>query len=296
MRTLYGLAMIAMLLVLAVPSGLDSCAISPPVAVFVASQGPAARGEFLRGKVPAVLGSYSQRDLVAAFRVLSGAPLSEAEVAALYPKSEPAYGFPAPAPISEPWIEARQLIPGIQPIAHLEPYKTVSTNGQMVSFPNCQRDAFLTASTTQATLIANWGAADPRTAEWMKAQDQVFANCDGTTTTIPPEPAGAMDPLLAAHRRYQIAAAHFYAGHFREASNRFRRIAGEPDSPWHGIAPYLAARALLRAGLVGGDRPAFEQGKEALQAILKDPRLRNGTRPVSLYCISGRFASSLKSV
>ncbi|HXA49595.1 MAG TPA: hypothetical protein VNV86_04795, partial [Candidatus Acidoferrum sp.] len=95
MRALYGLAMIAMLLVLAVPSGLDSCAISPLVAVFVASRGPADRGEFLRGKVPAVLGSYSQRDLVAAFRVLSGAPLSEAEVAALYPKPEPVYGYPA---------------------------------------------------------------------------------------------------------------------------------------------------------------------------------------------------------
>lgn len=271
MRALYGLVMVAMLLVLAVPSGLDSCAISPPVAVFVASQGPADRGEFLRGKVSAVLDSYSQRDLVAAFRVLSGVPLSEAEVAALYPRPEQTSGYPVAAPISEPWIEARRLIPGVQPIAHLQPYKTVSTNGQMVSFLNCQRDAFLTATTTQASLIATWGVADPRTAEWVKAQDQVFANCDGTTITIPPEPNGAMDPLLAAHRRYQIAAADFYAGHFREAWGRFRRIAGEPDSPWHEIAPYLAARALLRAGLMDGDRPAFEQGKEGLQAILKDP-------------------------
>ncbi|SPE26704.1 hypothetical protein SBA3_1280006 [Candidatus Sulfopaludibacter sp. SbA3] len=81
-----------------------------------------------------------------------------------------------------------------------------------------------------------------------------------------------MDPRLAAHRRYQIAAAWFYAGDLRKASQLFRDIAAEEDSPWRDIAPYLAARALLRAGSVNGDKDAFREGKQQIQAILDDPQ------------------------
>jgi hypothetical protein len=223
--------------------------------------------------------SYSRRDLIAAFRVLSGKQLTEADVASLYPTREASSGYPAAEPIAEPWVEFRRTVPGAGTIERLEPYRTAMANGSMQTFLNCQRDAFLRASETLSELLSVWGAEDPRTLEWLRAQDQVFANCAGPPANIPAEPSAGMDTLLAAHRRYQIAAANFYAGHFREARERFRRIAQEPDSPWREIAPYLEARCLLRAGLVDANDAAFQEGKAALQTILEDPSREDWHQP-----------------
>ena len=270
MKPVYGAILVALLLILAAPSGLDSCAIAPPAAVFVAHKRPADREAFLAGRVPVLQRSYSGPDLIAAFRVLSGKPLTEAEVASLYPAPESEHAYSAPEPVAQPWVQFRENVPGVLPLARLEPYRTISTNGGMQTFLNCQRDAFLRAVDTLDELMTKWGPEDARTTEWLKAQDQVFANCAGPSDSIPAEPTAGMDKLLAAHRRYQIAAANFYAGHYREARERFRHIAQEADSPWRGIAPYLEARALLRAGLVDGDQAGFQEGKAAVQALLDD--------------------------
>ena len=41
------------------------------------------------------------------------------------------------------------------------------------------------------------------------------------------------------------------------AQTAFQQIAADEASPWNGIAPYLAARALLRAGKLEGDSAAM---------------------------------------
>src|SRR5437870_2617202 len=80
MRGLPPLAVIAGVLVISVPSGLDSCAIAPPEPVFATSQRPADVDQFLKGKVGILQRSYGQNYLIGAFRILSGVPLTGAEI------------------------------------------------------------------------------------------------------------------------------------------------------------------------------------------------------------------------
>jgi hypothetical protein len=150
-------------------------------------------------------------------------------------------------------------------------YKTVSTSGLIYSFQNCHEDAFFNAADTLSELSAAWGDKDPKTLDWVRAQDQVFANCSGKDPVIPEPPEANADPLFAAYRRYQIAAALFYAGQYRKASEAFEQIAADGESPWRGYGPYLAARALLRAGRYDGDQEALHEGERQLLAISKDP-------------------------
>jgi hypothetical protein len=272
MKARYAAAAAAGFLAIAVPTGLDSCAIGPPAAIFATSQGPADRGQFLKGRIGVLQRSYQKKYLIGAFRILSGAPLTEEEADTLFDwPRDGGVGYPTPVG-PEGWLATRQLVRGLQALPRLEAYKTVNRSGIQYSFLNCLSDAFQTAAGTLTTLATEWGFDNPKTLEWATAQDQVFANGSASEAAIPAPPVDGMDPVLAAHRRYQIAAARFYAGDLREAAQSFREIAGEKDSPWREIAPYLAARALLRAALLNGDREAFRDGKERIQAILDDPQ------------------------
>ena len=261
MKACCSAAMAVGFLVVVVPTGLDSCSIAPPTAIFATSQRPAdVSGQFLKGRLGVLQRSYEKKYLIAAFRILSRAPLTEEEADSLL-ESSAARGR------RSGWIARRQrsgLLRGsISQICRLQigfdPYKTVTLKGLQYSFLNCQSNAFETANETLESLGAEWGFDDPKTLEWATAQDQVFANCSASKATIPASASGGMDPRLAAHRSYQIAAACFYAGDFRKAAERFKAIAKEKGSPWREIAPYLAARALLRAGLVNGDRDAIQR-------------------------------------
>jgi hypothetical protein len=165
----------------------------------------------------------------------------------------------------------RRTVPQLGPAAPIEVYKTVTTSGLIYSFQNCYKDAFLNAVDTLSKLNTAWGNEDPKTLDWVRAQDQVFANCSSKDPVIPDPPLANADPLFAAYRRYQIAAALLYAGQYRRASEAFERIAADRESPWRGYGPYLAARALLRAGMFGGDRDALREGEQRLLAISRDP-------------------------
>ena len=216
------------------------------------------RSEFLKGKLGVLRPAFRMQYLIGAFRILARVPLTDAEVEALYgPETDENSG------ISNTWTTAG----GDQ----INPYKPISTADTQSAYLNCHQDAFDKAAATRAALKASWGAKDPRTVEWVRGQDQVFSNCSGKDASIPGAPNANMDPLLARYRQYQIGAALFYAGQHRKAAEAFEQIAADKESPWHDIAPYLAARALLRAGKLEGDAAAFQQGKERLVAILNDP-------------------------
>jgi tetratricopeptide (TPR) repeat protein len=273
MKACYAAAAALGFLAIAVPTGLDSCAIAPPEPVFATRQGPAdLQGEFLKGRIGVLQRSYKEIYLIGAFRALSGAPLTEQEADSLYPDAPQGGIGQSPGSAAESWLAARQHVQGLPAMPRVEVYKTVNLPGLQYSFANCQANAFEKAVETLSSLAADWGFDNPQTLEWATAQDQVFANCSATQPTIPAPPHDGMDPVLAAHRRYQIAAAWFYAGDLRKAAQSFQEIAAEKDSPWREIAPYLAARALLRAGLLNGDREAFRQGKERIRTILDDPQ------------------------
>jgi hypothetical protein len=95
--------------------------------------------------------------------------------------------------------------------------------------------------------------------------DLVFRKCDGDKAEIPQEASADLPPLIRADREYQIAAAHFYAGNYQAALDRFRRIGQDPSSPWNTISRYLVARTLLRM--------TDAQFQTEAQAILSDPKL-----------------------
>lgn len=170
-----------------------------------------------------------------------------------------------------------------------------------MGYLNCPADAFRNAAATLQKRVQQLGADNAYINDWVKAQDQVFSNCNGPGTLpriqeswpqpgkkesaeAPPSPAIPADaaPDAPAHikadRAYQIAAAYFYAGVFDTAEKRFEEIAKDASSPWRTMAPYLAARALIRKGTLGAganqlDAAALREAEARLHAILQNPAL-----------------------
>ena len=76
---------------------------------------------------------------------------------------------------------------------------------------------------------------------------------------IPAELDASATPQARADRAYQIATASFYAGQWDAAVTRFRAIAADRTSPWQPWGEYLAGRAFLRKGTIGGAGGALDQ-------------------------------------
>lgn len=287
MRIFTGLAATAVLAVLTLPTDLDSCSIAPPEPVFATTERPAATAaEFRAGEIGVIQPTFRRRYLVAAYRTLTGAPVSEKEAAWMLPSASTATtdsAAPAKSP-DEAWAEARKGVAGLAAAAYIDSYKSAKSGGEVVYFRNCMDAAFDTARQTLAARIAKWGATSANVRDWTAAQDTVFSNCSGEKVAIPaPAPAGA-DPLLAADRRYQIAAAYFYACDWRKAREAFTAIAAERDSPWRNIAPYLIARTYVREASLDVKPAALAEAESRFQAIAND-RARPELREASLRMV-----------
>src|SRR5579883_786638 len=265
---LLGLAALA----LTVPFGLDSCSIAPPTAVFVTKQRPADEAKFLGGSLGVLQRSYKKPYLFAAYRILSGKPLTPEETASVREVADPPRVNPDYRE-GYSWVTARAGIAALGPAPRIDAYKTVTRAGYQQSFRNCQEAAFDTAAAAYAEVVDLWGKEDPKLLDWVRAQDQVFANCAGGPPQIPSEPAPDADPVFAGYRRYQIAAANFYAGRFRDASRMFLEIAHDQQNPWRDAGLYLSARSLLRAAMFDEDTAAFGEAREQLLAVRSDPEL-----------------------
>ena len=266
------------------PEG-ESCGPWLPAAQFVYVYNPGP--EFVKGELGVVSPRYYRRNLVVAYRYLSGAPLTAGEIDALLPKPsrlvDYPQGFGGPLPVAL-WLRARTAVPGAPELKNIDTERKVLANGLYSAYRNCLDDAFDDATETLAARIKNWGAGSQQTVEWLRGQDQVFANCGGDRwewnskpplvraefRAPAPLPPGA-DPLLAADRQYQTAAALFYGGKYKEATEAFRAVARNTASPWHESGRYLAARALLREGAVDGEKDALAAAEKALEEVLADP-------------------------
>lgn len=120
--------------------------------------------------------------------------------------------------------------------------------------PNCHADAFRTAARTLESRLVSYGnSADLR--DWIAGQDAVFANCSGAAA-LPADPGTDAPLWLRQDRAYQQGAAALYKGAHDDAARRFDLIATDDASPWHTIAPYLAARADIRSALSADANPA----------------------------------------
>ena len=197
-------------LFLAFPVVLDSCAIGPPTPIFVTLKRPAdVEGQFLKGRVGVVRPSLDPRYLIGAFRILSGRPLTRTEADALYTPTPDRNGR-----YRLEWANGRGVDPSAWAARRLalaadggsrpaiQGYKNTEAIGMIGSFLNCNHDAYGTAAATLQSLEDLWGLQDGRLLSWVLAQDQVFANCAASGAGMPDTPRPGMDPLLAAHRRY----------------------------------------------------------------------------------------------
>jgi len=239
-------------------------------------------GAYLAGQIGMLQPTFRLPWLVTAYRHLSGHPLTAGERKALWDPAPPAAPAPSGAIVlhgAQRWAKARS-----EGLKEPEQYRYIDNNAFDAAtgayYENCTDDAFETAARTLADRIAHLGADHPTIRAWIDAQDLVFANCGhekAATASIPAALDEAGPAPARADRAYQIAAAHFYAGHFDEAATRFRAIGADRSSPWQPFGEYLAARALLRKGTVGatGDASAaaLSEAAAAFDRIAHDPAL-----------------------
>lgn len=251
------------------PPVMETCAKGPALPLFVTQKRPAQIQQKLRrGNLGVLRRSLEPIYFVAAFRILSGRPFADGQIEALFAKQEQPNYFQQTFGI-ELWRASRTSVAPEGKYNMPSEYKAVPDGSY--GFVNCSDHAFATAARTLIDLQGKWGLQDERFVAWVLAQDMVFENCHAAIGKIPESPGPQTDPLAAAHRRYQIAAAQFYGGQYREAALSFHAIGEDEQSPWRYIAPYLTARALMRAGQLLGDAEAYKEAIASLEFVLSDP-------------------------
>ncbi len=272
--------LLVLVILLVAPGSVYSCGPFLESAVFSFQDQPdGPREDFAAGTLGIVRPGFRYSYLVVAYRYLSGLKLTpEQQKAAI----EVWNGDVVPEHPSEEdevanWGKARGQVPNLPSAPEISPYATVSKDQPYFQYVNCPGNAFQSATRTLNERAGKFGLASATMREWVTGQDQVFANCNGEAHLIPAT-LDSGDALLRADRAYQIAAAHFYGRDFDQAAAEFDEIAKDSSSPWAGIAPYLAARALIRkADLVHKqteqfDAAAMAAAQQQLENIVHDPK------------------------
>ncbi len=214
-----------------------------PGPFFTPADSPDNPSAFRRGKLGLITPALDKTWELLAFRSLTGLPPVNAAGGV---DSAPAVAADASGPPTFQWGNARHEIAlPLPPLGYPNPYK-LGGQGANVYYLNCLDDAFLTAVRTLRDRRRNYGD-DSAFQAWVAAQDQVFRNCSEKDPVYPAAPPANAAPRVSADRRYQIAAAHFYAEDFDGAEKLFRAIAVDSASPWRDVGAYMVGRTLLRA-------------------------------------------------
>lgn len=287
-RVRYALFVLLVLIILATPSAIYSCGPFLETAVFAfrdQPDGPATK--FAAGNLGIVRPGFRISYLIVAYRYLVDLKLTPAQQKAAIEvwNRDAVPDHPGEEESAASWIKARSQVPGLPPAPNISALAPVSAEQPYFQYVNCPGDAFQTAIKTLDDRAARFGLQAAAIKEWTSAQDDVFANCGGSTRVIPAEFATG-DPLQRADRAYQIASAHFYARSFDDAVRRFDTIAKDASSPWASISPYLAARALVRKStLIHKENEQFDPvpmaaAQQRLEHIVADPKMV-GIRPAA---------------
>lgn len=247
---------------------------------------------FADGKLGVLEPSFARSYLFAAYRELNGKALTPAERAAIVKVWETrmtnadAYVGNAGTAVDK-WLAERNKLPGIKKIDRLSTDRSpsLSEEDSTNTYLNCPEDAFQSATTTLKEKLTKYGAGSSVVKDWVAAQDDVFSHCAGPDykwdakkyDPEPPFPTNApanADAATKADRAYQIASANFYAQKFDQAAQEFDAIAKDESSPYHSIAPYLAARCMLRKGSLPKkvDVSALQNAQQRLKAVISDAK------------------------
>jgi hypothetical protein len=262
------------------PQPQEACGPFSQEAVFTFSVHPDFPLEkYAAGQLGVIQPTYARSYLYVAYRYFAGIGFDQAEQKALasiwQDRLERGFDESGNEPVKT-WIAARSKVPGAPPVAETITSRAADKDS-FQHYLNCPDDAFKSAANTLNDRIAKFGANSAEVKEWLQAQDLVFKNCD-QGKTIPAPASASMPPIIQADRTYQIAAANFYAQNFDEAEKIFSGIAADKNSPYRSLAPYLAARALVRKGMLVAeegkvDAAALGQAEARLKKILSDTSL-----------------------
>ena len=247
---------------------------------------------FADGKLGVLEPSFARSYLFSAYRDLSGKPLTATEQASIIKvwetrmtNGDALVGSTGGA--VDKWMAERSKIPGVKKLDQISTDRAPSSSEEDAtnSYVNCPGDAFTSATTLLKERVTKYGASSNAVKEWVAAQDAVFSHCAGPSykwdakkyDPEPPFPASApasADAATKADRAYQIAAANFYGQKFDQAAQEFDAIAKDDSSPYHSIAPYLAARCMLRKGSLPKkyDVNALQNAQQRLKAIIDDAK------------------------
>ena len=281
------------LAVVSPPLKMDACSIDVEAALTIRTRPDFPVKNYLAGQLGVLQPSYYRMYLVVAYRYLSGAPLTGAEQKLLQEQWEPERKIeaeviragPEVGPV-EIWNNAvsalfggGQVARGFSPLG-IETFRRFGTT--QINFYNCLPDAFATATDRLRAYEDKFGAKSQEVREWIEAQEKVFNNCSeyrpygGPKPDLPAEPAANAPAEMRADREYQIAAAHFYAGNYSEARQRFEKIAADSNSQWRGIAPLLSGRAVLREATIndgneGNNDTKLSDAETIFRKLVNDP-------------------------
>lgn len=216
---------------------------------------------------------YARSHLVIAFRHLSGRPPSAAEREGfrdLLRHRLDEYPEPQVLP-QETWERLRTSVRGVAYQNYPDSNRIID-DAEYTWIDNCTGDAFTTASATLNARVQKFGAQSPAVDAWLDAQELVFGNCNEGDATIP-DAEPSLPEVIRQDRRYQQAAADFYALRYDDAHERFYTLANDPQSPWRSVSKLLAVRTLIRATTVAGE-DHLQQAQEELREILADRTMK----------------------
>ncbi len=259
---------------------LFACGPTFPNAVFTNPKHPDLPLEkYIRGDLGVLHPAYTESYLYVAYRVLIGTGFDAAEQQVVlaywnFWLGDRPYSEPQPPAVSD-WLAVRKKVAGAGPAPAINAFRAVPK--EYFQYLNCPDDAFRAAVDAFKKRSEQFGIGSGEVRDWVQGQDAVFANCSGPQV-IPAALTGAANPVIRADRAYQIAAANFYAGNFDQAEEMFRAIARDSSSPWRRIAPYLAARTLVRKATLNGkssepDLALLARAEEQLKSVLADGAL-----------------------
>ncbi len=275
-RSLLPLALTAT--ILAPAPAANACGPYFPERLLVNERSPDDQAAFLGGKVEIFERRYRPLWRIAAWRALSGKPLTAAEQKAFVPL--PWSGEPSAmevwnrargeAGLASRWFSTDKWLSVERKAEDGQPYS------QTFGFENCSDDALRTAAETLRARLATYGNGSPQVADWIANQEAVFSNCGERGGALPVELGSWAPAALRADRAYQFAAAYFYRGDFDQAAERFLAISRDSESTWRDLSLYLAARSFARKAVLSEplglpiDRAAADEAKRLARQVLND--------------------------
>ncbi|MGA9364158.1 MAG: hypothetical protein WBW16_07285 [Bacteroidota bacterium] len=243
---------------------------------------------FVQGQVGLVFPNFDNRYLELSFEYLAGkkyTPIQQDSIFTAWNPPEENYFDRHKTDAIEQWKAARAKVPNHQWVEIQQYFSGQLRPGEYIEYLNINDDAFAHAAEVLEARIREFGIDHPAIADWVHAQDQVFALGKGDSC-IPVECDSHYPLVFHYDRFYQIASANFYARNFDLAKNQFMDLSRNQQNPWAKLCRYMAARTLIRkatlaysqSGVV--DTAMMEQAKIHLQKMLSDTSMESFRMPV----------------